>query len=225
MSELSVAAALEARKSIRAFLDKPVPEFLLRSLLEKAGRSPSGGNLQPWYVYVLTGDKLARFKQDMMAVFTQSPMTATPEYNVYPEPMPEIYQARSRKVGTDMYALMEIERDDKKGRLQAMGRNFNFFDAPVGMFCCIDRVLDRNQWAHFGMFAQSLCLLAVEEGLATCMQEAWAMHHELAAKAINMPKSQMLWMGLALGYPDESAPINRLETERAPIDGFVKFLK
>ncbi|MGC6511882.1 MAG: nitroreductase [Parvibaculales bacterium] len=222
---ISVTQAVNQRKSIRGFLDKQVPEETVRQLLDKAARAPSGGNLQPWQIYVLMGDRLAAFKQQMMDTIKETPMTALPEYNVYPDPMPDIYKARSRKVGADMYELMGIARDDKQGRMAAMGRNFNFFDAPVGMFFCIDRVLDRNQWAHFGMFAQTLSLLAIEEGLGSCMQEAWAVHHEIVAEAINMPDTQMLWMGLALGYPDPAAPVNELETEREPVDGFAKFFK
>jgi len=220
---ISVTQAVEQRTSIRGFLDTPVPEETVRRLLEKSARAPSGGNLQPWHIYVLMDEKLAAFKQQMMDTIQETPMTAMPEYNVYPDPMPDIYKARSRKVGADMYELLGIARDDKQGRMAAMGRNFDFFGAPIGIFFCIDRVLDRNQWAHFGMFAQTLSLLAIEEGLATCMQEAWAVHHEIVAQAIDMPKTQMLWMGLALGYPDPNAPVNQLQTEREPVDGFAKF--
>ena len=223
--DLSVTQAVKERKSIRRFLDKPVSEKTIRQLLEKASRAPSGGNLQPWHIYVLMDEKLASFKAQMMATIETSPITAMPEYQVYPDPMPEPYKARSRKVGADMYELMGVARDDKAGRMAAMSLNFNFFDAPIGIFFCIDRIMDRNQWAHFGMFAQSFCLLALEEGLASCMQEAWAMHHEMVANAINMPDTQMLWMGLALGYPDPEAAVNKLETEREPVDSFAKILK
>lgn len=222
---ISVSKAVQERTSIRVFLDKAVSEDTARQLLEDAARAPSGGNLQPWNIYVLMGEKLAAFKAQMMEIVKETPMSTLPEYNVYPDPMPEPYKARSRKVGADMYELMGVARDDKSARMAAMCRNFDFFNAPIGMFFCIDRIMDRNQWAHFGMFAQTLSLLAIEKGLATCMQEAWAVHHEIVAKAINLPETQMLWMGMALGYPDPQAPVNSLKTEREAVDNFAKFIK
>ncbi|MGC6475577.1 MAG: nitroreductase [Parvibaculales bacterium] len=226
MSEkLSVSEAIDQRFSARAFLDEPVSEAVVSTLLDKARGAPSGGNLQPWRVHVLMGDKLAAFKQKMQEITKTQPISSMPEYNVYPEPVPEPYNTRRRQIGAQMYDLMGVDRKDKQARTEAMMKNFTFFEAPVGMFISLDRCFDRNQWGHVGMFAQSLCLLAVEAGLGTCMQEAWVMHHEHVAKAIDLPESQILWMGLALGYPDYEAPVNTLKSERAPIDDFVKFIK
>lgn len=226
MSEkLSVSEAIAQRLSVRAFLDKPVSETLVSDLLDKARGAPSGGNLQPWQVHVLMGEKLAAFKQEMRDITQTHPISSMPEYNVYPEPVPEPYNARRRQIGAQMYELMGVDRKDKQARTEAMMKNFTFFDAPVGMFISLDRCFDRNQWGHVGMFAQSLCLLAVEAGLGTCMQEAWVMHHEQVAKTIDLPESQILWMGLALGYPDPDAPVNTLQSERASLDEFVKFIK
>lgn len=221
----TVSQAINDRRSIRAYLDKPIDDALLNSLLTKASRSPSGGNLQPWKITVLTGDRLADFKDVMKKQFAEAPISETADYQVYPNPMPEPYKTRSFAVGASMYEKMGISREDKAGRHNALGRNFRFFDAPVGMFFSIDKMFDKNGWAHMGMYMQTLALLAVEKGLGCCMQEAWAMHAKTAAKFIGLPAGQSLWAGMSLGYPDMSAAVNGLMTDRTPIEEFVTFLK
>ncbi|MCI5046068.1 MAG: nitroreductase [Aquisalinus sp.] len=219
----SVSEAVRSRKSVRAFLDKPVPDAVLREVLEIASRAPSGGNLQPWFVHVVSGVALTELKEQVQKVMATSPLGEGTEYDIYPQEMKEPYRSRQRKVAGDMYALLGIERGDKFGRMAQMARNFSFFDAPVGIFFAIDRDMAQNQWAHLGMFMQTLALVAVEKGLATCMQEAWAIYYKTVGEFLKLPPEQMLYCGMALGFEDRQAVVNDLTTERAELREFVNF--
>lgn len=220
----SVSAALQQRISTRAFLETPVPEDVMREMLEKALRAPSGGNTQPWHIYVLTGDardSLTRKAQKKKMSGQQD----KPEYMVYPDKSvkPKSWHERQVKVAEKLYAAQGIESKDKKGRMLSMVRNWDFFGAPVGCIITVDRVADRNGWAHAGMLLQSLCLLAEERGLATCCQEAWGNMGRLVYDELAIPDTEMVWCGLALGYPDPENPINQWRTEREPLDQVAKF--
>ena len=219
----TVAEALRARISTRAFLDQPVEAALLREILEGAKLAPSGGNLQPWNVHVVTGETRERLIATVKASLAENPFANEFEIAVYPENLWEPYRARRFKVGEDMYALVGIPRENKAARLAWFQKNFEFFGAPVGLFFSLDRRFDKGQWAHLGMFMQALALLAVEKGLATCMQECWAARAKTVARFLGLPDNEQLYCGMALGWPDTGAPVNRLRSERAPIEEFVRF--
>ncbi len=119
-----------------------------------------------------------------------------------------------------MYATISVPREDKEGRMKQFMRNFTFFDAPVAMFFAIDRQMGLGQWSDLGMFIQSLMLVAREHGLHTAPQEAWAIWHKTVSEFLDMPEELMLFCGLGLGYMDETAPINHLRTDRAPLEEF-----
>ncbi|HEX8449803.1 MAG TPA: nitroreductase [Allosphingosinicella sp.] len=214
----SVAEAVLGRRSTRAFLPRRVDRATVEDLLEIAARAPSGGNLQPWRVDVLSGEPLAALKAEA-AASTPGAM----ELTVYPSPLPEPYRSRRHRSGEALYEAIGIPRDDRPARLAQFARNFEAFAAPVLLLFSIDRLFDRPQWAHLGMFIQTLMLLAEERGLATCAQEAWAAVHEVAARHIELPAERILYCGLALGYADPEAPINALRTEREPVEAFAKF--
>ncbi len=221
---LSVTAALKKRISIRKFLPTAVPESQLRELLEAARWSPSGGNLQPWKVIALAGTELAAV--GALARGNQVALGKTSEEGndpVYPPHLWEPYRSRRYQVGEDMYALMGVSREDRAGRLAHVARNFEFFGAPVGLFFVIDRRLGRAQWAHLGMFMQSLALVAVERGLGTCMQEFWALVRESLHRHFALPDTDMVYCGMALGHPDPGAPVNRLRSSRVAVDEFATF--
>jgi nitroreductase len=203
--------------SCRAFLPQPVPASTLREILEAARRAPSGGNLQPWHLYVLTGAMLERFRARIRTKLEQHPRGEGAEYDVYPADLKEPYRTRRHRCGEDLYATISIARDDRPGRLRQFARNYRFFDAPVGMFVCVDRQMGPPQWSDLGMYLQTVMLLAREHGLHTCAQEAWAVWHAAVSEFLSLPAELMLFCGLALGYRDESAPINTLRTERAPL--------
>lgn len=217
---MNVTSAVTSRISCRAFLDQPVAKQILVDILESAKRAPSGGNLQPWLVHVLTGQPLAEFRAIIRGKLSMLPVGEGTEYNIYPPELHDPYRARRFKCGEDLYATIGIPRDNKPARLGQFARNYEFFGAPVGLFFCIDRRMGQDQWADLGMFMQTVMLLAREHGLHTCAQEAWAVWHKTIAEFLQLPADVMLFSGMALGYMDESAPINSLRTERAALDEF-----
>jgi nitroreductase len=219
----SITDAVLARRSIRAFLPRPVERALIEEVLELAARAPSGGNLQPWFVDVLTGEPLAALKAAVQAGFALGAARAEMELKVYPSPLPEPYRARRHASGEALYGAIGIPREDRPARLTQFARNFEGFGAPVVLFFSLDRIFDRPQWAHLGMFMQNLMLLAEERGLTTCPQEAWAAAHGTIAEHLGLSEERILYCGMALGYADEDAPINALRTEREPVSDFATF--
>jgi nitroreductase len=148
-----------------------------------------------------------------------------PSYAVYPENLKEPYRSSRYKVGEDLYALLGISREDKEGRYKQLSKNFEFFGAPAAFFCFVDRQMGPPQWSDLGMFLQTFMLLAREEGLDTCPQEAWAMKPQSVSKFVEADEELMLFCGMAIGYKDEKAKINDLITEREPLDVWVKFIE
>ena len=219
----SVTQAISSRRSVRAFLPRPVERALIEEMLELAARAPSGGNLQPWHVDVLTGAPLDALKAAVRASLAAGPAGEGLEFAVYPSPLPEPYRTRRFASGEALYAALGIPREDKPARLAQFARNYDLFGAPVALFFSIDRLFDRPQWAHLGMFLQNLMLLAEERGLATCPQEAWAAVHSTVAERLGLPAERILYCGMALGYADEGASINRWRTDRAPLEDFATF--
>ncbi len=215
---------VSARRSIRAFTAQSIPRDVIEKLLGTAARSPSGGNVQPWHVYVVTDEARNKLVADVMEQLPNNPAGEGTEYNIYPPGEVEPYMARRRKVAYDMYQLLNIERGDRMGRAVAMAKNFDFFGAPVGLFFTVDRIMDKDQWADVGGFIQTFMLAAVDAGLATCPQEAWATWHKTVGRHIGIPQEQMLFCGMALGYEDTSAAVNQLHTERAAVSEFATFL-
>jgi nitroreductase len=207
---MDVSKAVARRVSIRAFKPDPVPRAVVADILLRAAQAPSGGNLQPWRVYALSGAPLAEFK----ALVAANPFGETPEYNVYPPDLWEPFRTRRWQNGEDLYATIGIPREDKPARLRQLARNGEFFGAPVGVFFCLDRKLGPPQWADLGMYMQNVMLLAVEHGLDTCPQEYWARYPRTVAKFLGMPDDHMLFSGMALGWRDETHPINTLKASR-----------
>lgn len=220
---MDVTTALEARRSVRAFTDEPVPVEQVRAILDRARWAPSGGNVQPWHVHVVMDQ--ARDAVVEMALQALADGTADPgeEYPVYPPSLHEPYRTRRFVLGEQMYDLLGITREDKAGRLTRFQENYRFFGAPVGMFFAIDRRMGHGQWGHLGMFLQSVALAATEEGLGTCFQEAWAMLRGNLARHLDLPDEHVVWCGMALGHVDTDHPVNRLRSERAPVDEFTTF--
>ena len=217
---MNVVDAVNARLSVRQFLPTAVSDDQLRSLLSDASRSPSGGNVQPWRIYVVNGESLTRMREFL----TTQPPLETPEYDVYPKSITEPYRTNRFTIGEQMYATLGIAREDKPGRLRQFAHNNDFFSAPAAMFCFIDRQMGPPQWSDLGMFLQTFMLLAVENGLATCAQEYWSVRHKAVSTFVGAPENEMLFCGMAIGYADTSAPINSLRSERMPVDEWARFI-
>jgi len=220
---MSVAEALKQRASVRAFLSDPVSEETLRSLIRTAHRAPSGGNLQPWKVIAVTGAEKDRISQIAFETLMKNPTGEDGDYPIYPPQLHEPYRSRRFDIGERLYESIGIARDDKAARQQQLLKNFAFFGAPVGLFIVIDRRMGHGQWAHVGMFMQSIALLALEYGLATCMQEAWGMVRATVGKALGVDADHVLYCAIALGVPDREAPINQLDSPRAPLNEILTF--
>lgn len=216
---LTVSQAVASRHSVRAFLPIPVDPAVIRDMLQAASRSPSGGNLQPWHVDVVTGDALQRLKARAKAQLAQG--LETPAFQVYPAEISATHEARRRRCGEDLYGALGIERGDKPARWAQFLRNYELFGAPAGLFFSIPRAFDRPQWVHLGMFIQTIMLLAEERGLGTCAQESWAALGSTMSEFLELPADRIFYCGLALGHPDGDHPANNFRTEREPLDRFV----
>lgn len=217
---MTVSEAVERRISVRAFKPDPVPGQTVREILEAAARAPSGGNLQPWKVYALAGAPLAELKAQAAAKMAGG--GEEPEYDVYPPNLWDPFRTRRYVCGEDLYASIGVGREDKAGRLRQLAKNIDFFGAPVGLFFCLDRKLGPPQWADLGMYMQTVMLLAVEAGLDTCAQEAWSRFPLTIGKALDLPEHELMFSGMALGYADDTAPINTLRTRRDGVDDFAR---
>ena len=218
---MEVSEAINSRQSIRAFTDQEVSDELIQRLLEKSSRAASGGNLQPWKIFIINNEmmiKFLKFQEDWTD-------PETPAYDIYPENLTEPYKTSRYEVGAEMYSILDIDRDDKEGRFKQMLENFKFFGAPSAFFCFVDRQMGRPQWSDLGMFLQNFMLLAKEVGLDTCPQEAWAIKQESVTAFVKAPDELMLFCGMAIGYRDDEAKINKLRTERRPFEDWATFVK
>lgn len=223
---MTVTEAVLSRRSVRAFLNRPVPLPLIEQILTKASRAPSGGNVQPWQIYVISGDALRRFNARMAERLAQSAEGDLPlEYEVYPKPLKAPYRDYRFKNGEDYYGLAGIPRENKAGRARFFANNYSFFGAPVALFCFIDRQMGPPQWSDLGMFLATVMLLARESGLDSCAQECWSRYHRTVREFLSAPEEWMLFCGMAIGYKDEDAPVNRMRADRAPLDQFCRFVE
>lgn len=220
---MDVRDAVATRYSCRAFLPRPVPEAIVRDILEQASRAPSGGNLQPWHVVALAGAPLEALKARIRSQPERQPQGEGAEYDVYPKTLGEPYKTRSFKVGALLYEAIGVTRDDRAGRLRQYARNFELFGAPVGLFVAIERGMGPPQWADVGGFIQTIMLLAKGYGLDTCAQEAWTLWHKTVYELVPLPPNHMLFCAIALGHADADAPINRWHRPRAGVDAFAAF--
>jgi nitroreductase len=224
-STAAVDAAITSRRSVRAFLPTPVPRETVEAILEVAARAPSGTNTQPWQVHVLTGGSLERLSRAVRAAYDDPAVRAThtEEYAYYPTQWQSPYIDRRRKVGWDLYSLLGIAKTDKQRMHEQHGRNYAFFDAPVGLMFTIDRVLQQGSWLDYGMFLQNVMVAARARGLDTCPQAAFTQFHRVIAAELALPPEQMVVCGMSLGHADPAAIENSLVTEREPVHRFTTF--
>ncbi|HEX8057237.1 MAG TPA: nitroreductase [Novosphingobium sp.] len=220
---MKVSEAAASRRSIRAFLDKPVDPLVLRRVLETAQRAPSGGNVQPWNAVVLTGEPLARLQAAIVEALALGKAGRSMEYDIYPKGLDGTYEERRVGVGEVMYEALGIAREDKAGRLGQFAENFRAFGAPVLMLVHTPRYMGPPQWSDIGMWLQTVMLLLREEGLDSCPQESWAMYGRRVREAIAVPEDHVFFCGLAIGHRDPAAPVNLFDVPRAPLSEVVRF--
>ena len=226
-AKAAVDAAIESRRSIRAFLSTPVPRATVQDILRVASRAPSGTNTQPWKVTVLTGAAKHALSDRIMAAYDDPVQRAqhTEEYAYYPTEWRPPYIDRRRKVGWDLYGLLGIGKADKARMHAQHGRNYRFFDAPVGLIFRIDRVMQQGSWLDYGMFLENIMVAARARGLDTCPQAAFTQFHDLISAFLKLPDTEMVVCGMSLGHADPDAVENSLVTERAPVSEFATFLE
>ena len=222
----AVDSAITSRRSIRAFLPTPVARATVEDILSVASRAPSGTNTQPWAVHVLTGSAKADLSRDIRSAFDNPEDRAshTEAYAYYPTQWQSPYIDRRRKVGWDLYSLLGIGKTDKQRMHEQHARNYDFFDAPVGLMFTIDSVMQQGSWLDYGMFLQNVMVAARGRGLHTCPQAAFTQFHRIIARHLSLPDSQTVVCGMSLGFADPAAIENTLVTEREPVSGFVRFL-
>ena len=221
---MDVFEAVSSRIACRHFFDKPVDPGMVKDILARAARAASGGNLQPWNVYALTGKPLAEFKAVVQQRLARdNPLHAKTQYQVYPDPMFGAYKDRREDHGIQLYGSLGIDRKDPVARLAQFNKNFEFFDAPVALFITIDRRLGPGQWADLGGYIHALMFLARGHGLDTCAQESWARMHRIVGPFVNMPPEQMLFCAVSIGYGDRAHPANSFRSPRAGPQEYCRF--
>jgi nitroreductase len=220
---MQIQEAVASRQSIRAFLPTPVDGETIRRVLTLAARAASGGNLQPWHIDVLAGDPLAALRATMRDRLARGGEPEPTDYDIYPAALRAPWRDRRFQVGEAMYARLGIPREDKAARRRWFARNFDFFGAPMALFCSVDRSMGPPQWSDLGMYLQTVMLLLRGEGLDSCAQECWAIYPATVAAAIELPPERMLFCGMAIGHRDPAHAVNALVSERAPAEEWLRF--
>ena len=223
---MNVKEAFLSRRSVRRFLSKPVPKDKIKNILECSAFAPSGHNIQPWHVYVVTGDKKKKITDEIInSIENGEAKNFKQEFDYYPIEWYEPYISRRRAVGFELYKLLGIAKDDYNARNKQMQENFHFFGAPVGMFITMDRRLAEGTFIDLGMFIQSILVGARGEGLHTCGQVAFTKFHTILSKQLGFSENEMLVCGVSMGYEDESAPENKLRVKKLTHDQFSSFIE
>lgn len=218
---LSVTDALHRRRSVRAFTGEPVDPALLKQIFATAQRAPSGGNLQPWQVTVVTGERWQAVKDAVAARLAMGREGQQAEYDIYPKGLTEPWEARRFGVGEGLYAALGIPRENKAGRLAQFVENYRGFGAPVMLFLHCSRIMGPPQWSDMGMWLQSVMLLLVEHGLASCPQECWAMYGQTIRATLGLGEEQILFTGLAIGHADADAAVNQWPVPRVGLEDVI----
>lgn len=221
---LSALDAVRSRRSVRAFTAEPVPRAVVEDILAAASRAPSGSNIQPWKVHAVAGAAREALSAELRAAhFDPADTQAGAEYTYYPTQWFEPYLGRRRKIGWDLYGLLGIAKGDRAAMAEQHARNYDFFGAPVGLFFTMDRRMEQGSWLDVGMFMENVMVAARGFGLDTCPQAAFITYHRIVRRHLDIPDTDILLSGMALGHADPDAPENRLETERAPVADFTRF--
>jgi len=219
---MDVYEAVRTRRSVRNFINRPVPREALERVLSAAAWAPSGSNIQPWHIYVVTGASLAEIRKLSGERVASGDPWDEREYEMYPAALKSPYRERKSAFGAQRYGALGIARGDLEARQRAASANWNFFGAPAALFCYIDHGMGSPQWADVGMYLQTVMLLLRAEGLHSCPQMAWSVYRKTVAKVLSPPDGLILYCGMSIGYEDVTVPSERMG--RAPLDETVTFV-
>lgn len=219
---MGIISVIKARQSRRAFLTREVEADKIHTILDAARWAPSGANMQPWRVAVVSGESKKQISEAILAA-RQTGKTEVPDYQYYPEQWFEPYKSRRRDTGLALYGALNITREDTEARTEAWNDNYRFFGAPVGLLVFLDRRLGQGSWVDIGMFLQNILLAAESEGLATCTQAALAEYPQTIRRLLGINDEMALVCGISLGYPDLQAPVNAYRPPRVAVDAFTSW--
>ncbi|MEV5896488.1 nitroreductase [Nonomuraea fuscirosea] len=220
---MDVYEAVTSRRAVRGFTGRPVSRKVLQRVLSAAAWAPSGSNLQPWHVYVVTGEPLAEIKRRAGARLAAGEPWDEREYEMYPAALKSPYQERRAAFGRERYSALGVAREDWEARQRAASGNWQCFGAPAALFCYVDRGLGRPQWSDLGMYLQTVMLLLRAEGLHSCPQMAWSVYRKTVAEIVRPPEELILFCGMSIGFEDGAEQYIR--TGRAPLDETVTFVE
>jgi len=221
---MKVSDALIKRKSTRAFLSKAVEQDKIERILNAARHAPSGANTQPWQVAVVKGDKKHQLQQLFENAF-RSGVNGKMDYQYYPVEWQTPYKERRIATGIQLYKALNIAREDKQKRQDQWAANYRAFDAPVMLFFFMESIMQMGSFLDYGMFLQSIMLVAIEEGLATCPQAALGEYPEIVKQTLSYPEENILICGMALGYEDTQAAVNNYRTPREEVNNFTRYFE
>ena len=219
---MELKETIERRKSVRAFRPEPVPRGGLEEILEKALRAPSWGNTQPWRITVVGGKAL----ESMVEVFLQktaSNETPCPDIE-FPQAWPDSLSRLYKENGRMLFQVLGIGREDREKRDHHRLSMFRLFGAPQAIYLHQDRTLSAYSIFDAGLLAQNISLLAAEKGLGTCFLAVSALYPDVIRRHTGIPETDRILIGMAVGYPDEKAPINQFLSERVPIENVVRWV-
>jgi len=221
---MDIIETIRARKSIRGFKPDPVPQGVLREILEIAVRAPSANNTQPWEFVVLTGKVLDDLREANLEAFTnRTPFT--PGIPIPPDKWGEPYRGRQLSLGIELFRLLGVGKDDWEGKVAWAEKGLRFFDAPAVILICVDES-DQDTVYIFdcGTVAQTIALAALRFGLGTCIQRHITNYPEAIRKATGISASKRIIIGIPIGYPDPDCPTYKLQSTREPVANITTWL-
>ena len=218
---MKVSEALKQRKSTRAYLNKSVEDEKIQAILEVARYSPSGTNMQPWQVAVVSGETKMTLQTKIETAFRAGDRGKS-DYNYYPVEWSSPYKERRKECGLLMYSTLDIKREDKERQMNQWAANYRAFDAPTVLLFFIDSTLEKGSYMDYGMFLQSIMLASEEQGLSTCPLASLADYPHIIKPELGYPDDTILLCGIGIGYEDKDALINSYRTSRLNVNEFAK---
>ena len=219
-----VFEAAHTRRSVRAYKPDPVPPALLREIVELGRYAPSGSNIQPWRVHVLTGATLKRVGTAIESAFLNDEPGHRRDYDYYTDPVFEPYLARRRACGWGLYGTLGIGKGDHEKSRAYRASNYTFFGAPAGLVFTIDRKLEKGSWLDYGMFLQNIMIAARARGLHTCAEASIASYPDVVRRELGLGREWVVICGMAMGYADAEAVVNTFQPERITLEDYATFL-